>query len=852
MPNNKLKVGKSKIVFTSEHLGDDYFQFDTARTYFTYLFCFLLAVTCLVTLLVWAYSFSFDILAFSETPIFWLGSLSALFLFAFYKKRNESNSTIHSESLQTAHLSDNKRNKVDAIKYLSPQLKSVLRSSYKMAAKNNTRVDGLFIAYALVRNKNLSVLFTRLGVNTNELLQKLIHVRTMKEFTTIKDVSDLLPAAYKVGFELESTYIDVGEMLVVLVEHDTAVREVLLDVGIDGNMIRNVLAWQYYDNKLKTSAKLLHRKALVHPRHHLDRAMTAMETPLLNQIGRDMTEAAAKGYYLPAVQREVLTRQIFEIIDNHSSLVIVGEQGVGKRRLLELLAKQMVAGDVPRTLKDKRLVNVSIGQLISGANAAEISKRIERLFYEAVSAGNAVLVIEDVHGLSGIHAGESESIDIASVLADAIKRSRLLVVATAEPEEYRKFVTGSALGEILKKIEMPEPDTDTAIKIVETRAHVAEAKHQVYFTYGAIVRLVEVAERYVHDRFLPRKATEHLDRIALRVKEKRGEHVLVNTNDVNSYMEKQLHLPLQQSGNVESDLLLHLEDVLHQDIVGQENAVKAVAAALRRTRAGVGNESRPIAVFLFLGPTGVGKTALAKALAKHYFKDTKNMLRLDMSEYQGNEGVSKLLGRRGQASPLVTSLRDKPFQVVLLDEFEKADVEVRNLFLQVFDDARLTDGTGKTADFTNAIIIATSNAGAQIIQEAAQRGVQNEELDKIIIENVLNENFSPELINRFDDTVIFQPLTEENVNNITRLIMSEISDRLALKGIRLEVSDEAIGELAALGFDRRFGARPLRRAVQKNLEEPLAQILLRGNADRRDTIVVNTLNDIVVKPGKDL
>lgn len=847
-----LKIGRTKFVYVSEQLGDTFFRYDLLRTSLSTLTTILFVAIFLFALWLWIYVYELSLSAWSDTPMLWIGAIAGYLLLGKYLILQSGSTKIETENYSTKFLGDNQRQQIDVMKCLSPELKKALRQSYRLSSQQRRVIDGTTIAEALVQNKNLLPMFVRLAVNPNTLSHKLQNIRKLKDYKSLTNITDLLPSAYRTGFELKSSEVGLGELLVTLIEHDIAVREVFYDEGLESTMVRDVLAWIYYDEALRERTKLVNWKGLVHPTNKLDRAMTAMETPMLNQVGTDMTEQAAKGFFLPAVERQDVLDGLYDFTANHNSVVLVGEPGVGKHRLLETLAQKMVTEDAPNELLDKRLMNISIGQLISGADVSMIAKRVQRLFYEALTANNVILVIEDIHGLAGIQAGNGESVDVASILADAIERSGLTVIATSSPDEYRKSLAGSSLGEILKKVELAEPDRATSIQIVETRAHVAEAKYLVFFTYKAVARLVDICSRYIPERHLPRKATEHLDRIALEVKNSKGEHSLISDDDINNYMEQQLHLPLQQSRGLESSLLLQLEDLMRQDIIGQEHAINVVASALRRTRAGIANEKRPIAVLLFLGPTGVGKTELAKTLAKHYFNDSKNMLRIDMSEYQGTAGVSKLIGRPGHSSPIIDALRDKPFQVVLLDEFEKAELQVKNLFLQVFDDARLSDSRGKTADFTNTIIIATSNAGAELIQQATEEDLSDQELDKLISNEVLNKNFSPELLNRFDDVVIFHPLTISDVVKIAQLIIKETANRLSEKGIKLQVEDTAILELAKLGFDRKFGARPLRRAIQQHLEEPVAQILLKGQAGRRDTILVTTLSDIKVVAGEKL
>ena len=359
--------------------------------------------------------------------------------------------------------------------------------------------------------------------------------------------------------------------------------------------------------------------------------------------------------------------------------------------------------------------------------------------------------------------------------------------------------------------------------------------------------------QYIHDKYLPEKAITILDQVAVKVSKKRGEQSIVTHEDIAQIVSESTGIPVTKISETESKVLLHLEDKIHERMIDQEEAVKMVSASLRRARAGIREGKRPIASFLFLGPTGVGKTELAKAVAEIYFGSERYMVRVDMSEYQHPDSIPKMIGdERGAVGYLTEAVRKSPFSLVLLDEFEKAHPQILNLFLQVMDDGRLTDGQGRTIDFTNSIIIATSNAGALFIQEQIRAGVKIEDIKEALINEHLNKVMRPELINRFDGIIVFKPLSIECVVDIARLMLNKTKNMLEAKGIGLDIAEEGIRKLAELGFDPKFGARPLRRVLQEKIDDEVANKILAGELKRRDTVIINAEATIDIEKAKSL
>lgn len=474
---------------------------------------------------------------------------------------------------------------------------------------------------------------------------------------------------------------------------------------------------------------------------------------------------------------------------------------------------------------------------------------------EIARAGNIVLYIQDIEGLIGITAGAKESVDLSRVLADELSKGYFFVLATATSANWNKHIESSSLGNVLQKVEVKEPEVNEAIQILEAKVGGVEYQNKVIFSYDALSKAVTLSDRYLHERFLPEKAIEILRESAHYTHSKKGEGAVVAGEDVAEVVAQKTKIPVTAVTEAESDKLLRLEEVMHHRVIGQDEAVKMVAAALRRSRAELREGKRPIANFLFLGPTGVGKTETAKTVAEVYFGSEENMVRLDMSEYQDQASIYKLIGAPAGDSPgfLTEAIRKNPFTLLLLDEIEKAHPDILNVFLQVMDDGRLTDNQGRTIDFTSVILIATSNAGSPAIQEGIRGGLSIEAIKDRLINTDLKPYFRPEFLNRFDGVIVYKPLAESEIQTIARLMLDKIAKQLENKhGIIFEVTPEGVAALASAGFDPVFGARPLRRVIQEKVEDGLANLLLTKQVGRRDKIIFEADGNFKVEKAREI
>ncbi|MGY0489708.1 ATP-dependent Clp protease ATP-binding subunit [Streptomyces sp. WG-D5] len=630
-------------------------------------------------------------------------------------------------------------------------------------------------------------------------------------------------------------------------------------------------------------------------------------TTTLDEFGRDLTEEARAGRLDPVVGRAEEIEQTVEILSRRSknNPVLIGEPGVGKTAIVEGLAQRVVAGEVPDTLKGKRVVALDLSGMVAGAQyRGQFEERLKKVIEDVQNAGgDIILFIDELHTVVGAGATGEGAMDAGNMLKPALARGELHVVGATTIDEYRTYVEKDpALERRFQPVTIPEPSVEETVQILEGLRDAYEAHHQVRFGDGALAAAAELSDRYISDRFLPDKAIDVMDQAGARVRlrstgrstevvsredsiaklrrekdqavaaedfdkaselkrrigevegelagiEERREGVVeVTAADIADVVSRRTGIPVSQLTATEKEKLLKLEDALHDRVVGQDEAVTAVSEAVRRNRAGMGDPNRPVGSFLFLGPTGVGKTELAKALAELLFGDEGSMVRFDMSEFQEKHTVSRLVGAppgyvgHEEAGQLTEKVRRRPYSVLLFDEVEKAHPDVFNTLLQVLDDGRLTDSRGRTVDFRNCVVIMTSNIGAQRI--LAHQGDVSEIKDDLMED--LRGRFLPEFLNRIDDIILFHGLTQDDLGEIVDHLLDRSKRRVHAQGLTLEVTDAAKKLLVAHGHQPEFGARPLRRTIQAELDNRLASLMLSGEADKGDTIVADVQGDALV------
>lgn len=705
--------------------------------------------------------------------------------------------------------------------------------------------------YATLGSNRISNLFVRLGFSAKNIAEKLAPLFSADNSTTggtrtapiaAETVYQTLFAAYEEAYAAHQEYVSVTELLAASVKELPEVQEILYDLGIDKQKLLNVVEWARIRERLHRQYQTFRRAAHHRSTHGMDRAMTAVATPFLNQLSDDLTLLAQFGRTMPCIAREREIEDIFRIVDGgQENVLLVGDFGTGKKSVVEGIAEKMVADDVPPRWQDKRLVRLSIPSLLAGTSPAGAVERLIGVMNEVYRAKNIILYIQNIHELIGVSAGGGgQSLDVAGTLAEYLAGGRSLVIATTTQEAAAEHLTNSKLSTLFAKVDIPEMDENQAIQVLESKVGLIEYKQQVFFAYDAIAKAVALSRRFIRDVLLPGSALEVITEAASLTRQEKGANALVTAEEVAKVIAEKTKIPVTAVTSDESARLLHLEETLRERVIGQEEAVALVANALRRARAEVRSTGKPIANFLFLGPTGVGKTELAKTIADVYFGGEDKMARFDMSEYQDKASIYRLIGTAGEKGSgiLTEAVRRRPFSLLLLDEIEKADKDILNLFLQVMDDGRLTDSTGRVIDFSNVILIATSNAGTSYVAEQLRSGVSSDAIKDRLLHGELKDYFRPEFLNRFDGIVLFRALQAADIKKIAGLMLKRVAKDLEAKGIELKVEDAALDFFARVGFDPEFGARPLRRALQERVENQLAEGLLSKKISRRDVVVL--------------
>lgn len=715
--------------------------------------------------------------------------------------------------------------------------KSDVRAVHLFAAALGTTAGGIFL--------------TRLGLDFDKIrdgLARLVNdgpAGSPPAFT-LEAKSVLLQAAA----DAESAgrkHVGTIEIFLRAFEIDTRIQNVLDEAGYPPRHVRHVAEWIGVQESLKEEHDRFVMLASLKPTGAMNRAMTSQQTPYLDRFSEDLTQLARQGYVAPLVGREREMQELLRGIESgRRSVVLVGDAGSGKGALIDGLARRMVEEDVPPELFDRRLVSIHVSQVLAAGDPSLAPQRLLSMLNEVAVSGNIILVM---HGLEALVGAGIGTMDLAETLASEIDKGYCLVIATTTPQAWTSYLERRSLGQKLVKVEVPELDQENAIRVLMAKGGYVEYQNKVFFTYAALEKAVSLAGRYLRDVKLPESALNVLTESAVLARRERGENAMVSAEDVARVIQDKAHVPVEAVTRDEGDKLLQLEEHLHTRVVGQEEAVKAVSQAMRRARADMRSGNRPIANFLFLGPTGVGKTELAKALAGEYFGSESMMIRLDMSEYQTPSSIARIIGEPGdnRGGLLTESVRKQPFSIVLLDELEKAHPDILTLFLQVMDDGRLTDGVGRTVDFTNVVLIATSNAGTEFIQQEVQNNTPIERIKTALLERELKGIFRPEFLNRFDGVIVFKPLTLDDVTQIAWLLLNGVAKRLQEKGINFRAEDEAVEELAKTGFDPIFGARPLRRVIQERVENQLADLLLRNSVRRTQTVVLKADGTLAVE-----
>ncbi len=808
--------------------------------------------------------------------LFWLGAIGLLYLWYRIIRQKELVGAVEPFNYEEKKANDLSVDSWEQAKKLFGRKKhniahafteealSALAKAYRFADKNGAKEVGPeHLFFILLTFNRISNIFIRLGVPASSLQKELLPMfldspthphpaqAGSREMPTVsKDFQQIIFQAYESAYNAHQDYVSVTELLLTSLQATPKIAEMLFNFNISEHELANVIEWARMREKLHRQYIKFRRAAHHHSKYGMDKAMTALATPYLNNFSSDLTMLAHYNELDQCVARNREIEDVYQVIDGgQHNVILVGEAGVGKRTIVEGIAQSMIEDDVPARLKDKRLVRLSVSALLAGTSPAGAVERLRSIMKEMSRARNVILFIPNLHELVGVSTGEAGSLDIAGTLAEFLSSNKFFTISTTTPENYSQHILNSSIKDVFTKVAIPEMTEDQAIHVLESRVGMLEYKQNVFFSYDAIAKAVEYAVKFMHEACLPGNALEIITETAAFAHNKKGANALVTKEEVAAVVTEKTKIPLSAISSDESSKLLLLEEEMHKRVIGQDEGVTAVANALRRARAEMRSEKRPIANFLFLGPTGVGKTELAKTIAEVYFGGESKMMRLDMSEYQDANSISRLIGMPGAKGTglLTEAVRRNPFCLLLLDEIEKADPDVLNLFLQVMDDGRLSDSSGHVYDFTNVILIATTNAGTAYVQEQNKNGVAHEELLNQLLHGELKQYFRPEFLNRFDGVILFNPLSRADIKKIAGIMFSHIAKNVEAKGVELQATEDALEFLADAGFDPEFGARPMRRALQEKVENKLAELFLQGKLKRGSTATVGAGGEISVQ-----
>ena len=802
----------------------------------------------------------------------------------------------------------------------SEKLQEILKEAKRISKKlgqNYIGSEHLLMALTFVSDTAPFVVLQENGVTIQSIINILSQIPLAggtfgaEKSKYTKSAESILELAGNEAKRLESTEVGSEHLLIAILKHldCTAVKIILslkaniqkiyVDImsacGVDGSTAKKeFVSLKKGKNKSKASA-----------------------TPTLDQFSRDMTMDARMGNLDPVIGREKEIERVLQILSRRmkNNPCMVGEPGVGKTAVAEGIAYLIAAGDVPDTVRDKRLLSLDLSSMVAGSKyRGEFEERIKKVIAEVKNAGNVILFVDELHTIIGAGGAEG-AIDASNILKPSLSRGEIQMIGATTRAEYRKYIEkDAALERRFQPVYVEEPTNEETVEILKGLRSAYEEHHHVEISDQALEASVSLSIRYISDRFLPDKAIDLMDEACSRKRlgfgkkvkktlpleleiqalsddienlleagdideaaellkkqrkletkldkmkqNKNAKSVVVDAEDIADVVSVWTKIPINKLTEQESKRLERLEEELHKRVVGQNEAVDAVAKAIKRSRVGLKDPKRPVGSFLFLGPTGVGKTELSKALAEAVFGSEDALIRVDMSEYMEKHSVSKLIGSPPgyvgfeEGGQLSEKVRSNPYSVILFDEIEKAHSDVFNILLQVLDDGHITDSQGRKVDFKNTIIIMTSNTGAQRIIDPKKLGfvtvsnadTEHEDMKKNVMDEV-KQNFKPEFLNRIDDIIVFRALTEEDVRNISNLLLKELKQRVASQmEIQLKFGDAVKKLIFEKGYDKKYGARPLKRAIQTNIEDELAEAVFKGEIKREDTVQVTVRNDKV-------
>lgn len=781
---------------------------------------------------------------------FYIGCLFALYFWAKIKQKQLNGQKLNLLLWDNADAIKNQPPEIDVYQFFNEEAKECWRNAAKFGAEakphgaeKELRVTAVHLMLSLLENKNIQTLFYRLGADFADLKQFLNNYSRLVQNGGTDELWQIPFAAFREAIKLGNKTIDPLMLLCALkieLPENHVLQGVFLNLDISQEDLEIACGWIFNLELLREQVKNAFNLSRFRPGPQTNRGLTSIPTPYLNRFSRDLTEAARYRSLPLAFGRNRDLAEIFKLLDSEKkSLLIKGPTGTGRTTVINALAYRMAAEQVPEALSDKRLVELETAAILSNQQKAE--QILIKALDEAAYSGNIIIYISNLHELARVQT--FTGISLLEVLTDYLKNSNLTLLGSSTNEDYTDYLRKlPEFDSIFSSYELKVLSRTEILLASCIQASLLEYHNKCLFSYPAVKHAMELTDLYIKDGGQPQKTIAILIEAASRIKSQKRR--IVDTELIETIVSDKTHIPAQTLNRDESEKLLNLEAELAKYIIGQQDALVAVAEGLRRARSGLNSENRPLASFLFLGPTGVGKTEVARTLAKTYFGEEKFLLRLDMSEYQGQDGLIKLLGAENSKtdSPMVKHLKNYPFCLLLLDEFEKASPQVLNLFLQVLEDGRLTSGRGETIDLTHCLIISTSNAGSAEIRTGIKAGKNLDHIKAKLLDESLLKYYPPELLNRFDGVIIFSPLSPDEVAAIVYLRLGELKQQMLAKGIKVEFSAAVAQEIAEKAYDPSLGARPVRRYIQDHVETFIAKLLLQKSVKRGSEINIDTEN----------
>jgi len=725
------------------------------------------------------------------------------------------------------------------IDFLSFEVARSLYFAFKFVrSKKILQVNSSLFLYFLLKESEpkLNFVFLRLLINRKELQEKLLKDETKEE------ISEMLPEIRKEVAEKEKAKIEGINAISFLVEKNKVLKNFLVEKNLKPEEVKETIRWSEILEEEFLEAKKWYKYENLLSLGTIGREWATAFTPLLDRFSTDYLTFVKREKFKKIFVHQEKLKEVERILTQpeKNDVLIVGEAGSARRSIVLALARDLALGKGPKEINFKRIVLLDLQNLIASSQTQEILKVYLNQIFAEVIRGEIILVIDDLYKFVGTkNEKEIGVMDISSVLSSFLPLPQFKMIGITTPEGLHKSIeTVPGFLENFEMVEIPEVSKEETLQILEDRALRLEQNYKVFFSFQSLFEIVELCEKYIPQEPFPEKAIEVLDALAVQVSGRTQK--IVFPEDVAKLITERTKIPVGEVERTEREKLLNLEGLIHQRIIDQDMAVKEISEALRRARAEIKARKGPMGSFLFLGPTGVGKTETAKALAEIYFGSEKEMIRLDMSEFQNLEDIERLIGKESQEGLLTTPVKERPFSLILLDEFEKAHPNILNLFLQVFDEGHLTDGTGKKVFFKNTLIIATSNAGAELIFKAVSEKKDWQKMKEELINHLVeNRIFKPELLNRFDGVILFSSLSKENLMDISELLLKKIQKSLAEKGIEFLISEKLKEKIVELSYDPRFGAREMQRVIDEKVGNVLAKALLEDKIKRGEKITIN-------------